>query len=259
MINRKWIYCSPLVLLLLFSVSPMAFADLYWEAEQVTKGVLGQSDETKNVKNYLTSNATRTDIGDKVTIVDFDTMTTYQLNTKDKTYIKVTFVMPKMEGEQAQVYQDIMMKDMMIKKMVMHVTSTNETKKIAGYRCRKYNVTYMFNCQYWVSKDVKEYNELKAIYNKIAKIFQENPLMKRMNILGMMDKLDGFPVQAVMNMMGGTITTTLKNIKKKSLSKNLFKVPKGYALKEWLSLDEYDGRSRRVEAYEAPITQPPDP
>ena len=86
----------------------------------------------------------------------------------------------------------------------------------------------MMNSDYWLSKDVKGYEEIKEIGKKIAGVFDENPMMKQMNIAGMMGQLDGFPVQMVMNIMKGTSTTTLKKIEKKSLDKSLFSVPEGY-------------------------------
>jgi hypothetical protein len=43
---------------------------------------------------------------------------------------------------------------------------------------------------------------------------------------------EGFPVKTESNVMGMKTTTTLKKIEKKSLSKNVFKVPGGYKIKE---------------------------
>jgi len=43
---------------------------------------------------------------------------------------------------------------------------------------------------------------------------------------------EGFPVRTVTDMMGVKSTTTLKTIQKKSLNKNLFKIPEGYKLIE---------------------------
>jgi hypothetical protein len=109
------------------------------------------------------------------------------------------------------------------------VTPTQETRQIAGYNCQKYLVSgMMMNSDYWLSKDVKGYEEVKEIGKKVSALFDENPMMKQMNIAGMMGQLDGFPVQTVMNIMKGTSTTTLKKIEKKSLDKSLFSVPEGY-------------------------------
>jgi len=124
-----------------------------------------------------------------------------------------------------------MMKNMMGS---IQVTPTQETRNIAGYNCQKYLVSggMMMNSDYWLSKDVKGYEEVKEIGKKISGVFDDNPMMKQMNIAGMMGQLDGFPVQTVMNIMQGTSTTTLKKIEKKSLDKSLFSVPEGYTLEQ---------------------------
>ena len=45
-------------------------------------------------------------------------------------------------------------------------------------------------------------------------------------------ELEGFPVQMVTKVMGGTMTNTAKKIEQKKLKKSLFGVPKGYRLVE---------------------------
>ncbi len=231
--NRKWMLCLPLALMLFLTFTPMAHADLYWETEVVSGGmpeglpknlpkqVLDQMMEqfkakTETTKNYLTSYASRTETGGMIIIMEFDTMTMYQLDPRAKTYTKINIM-----SEMGQMAEE-MMKD-------MKVTPTNETKEIAGYKCKKYNVTVMdMKSERWLSKDVKGYKEFKAINEKI---YKKHPKLRQMNMGGMSGK-EGFPVQTVSNMMGMKTTTTLKKIDKKSLSKNLFKVPGGYKLKE---------------------------
>lgn len=221
--------------LLLFSVilglmtSSAAMADLYWESDQETKGMPGRPDETKVIKTYLTAYASRTEREGQITIMNFDTKIMYHINPKAKTYQQINMAEmgkpPEMKGEKGQMQQQ-MMKNMMGN---IQVTPTQETRQIAGYNCQKYLVSgMMMNSDYWLSKDVKGYEEIKEIGKKIAGVFDENPMMKQMNIAGMMGQLDGFPVQMVMNIMKGTSTTTLKKIEKKSLDKSLFSVPEGY-------------------------------
>jgi hypothetical protein len=211
----------------------MAYADLYWESVVVSGGmpeglpknlpkqVLDQMMEqfkakTETTKNYLTSYASRTETGGMIIIMEFDTMTMYQLNPRAKTYTKISIM-----SDMGQMAEE-MMKD-------MKVTPTNETKEIAGYKCKKYNVTVMdMKSEHWVSKDVKGYKEFKAIYEKI---YKKHPKLRQMNMGGMSGK-EGFPVKTVINVMGMKTTTTLKKIEKKSLSKNLFKVPGGFKLEE---------------------------
>ncbi len=207
----------------------LAAADLYWESEQVTKGVQGQPDQTLMVKNYMTDYASRTDMEDRVTIMDFDKMVIYQLNPAAKTYMKNNMKdvgrPPGMKDEEVQAFQEMM------KKMIgeVEVVPTNEKKKIASYNCTKYELTMMATqSEYWLSKEVKGYEEMKALGRKMALVFDTNPMLKQMNIAGMMSRLDGFPVQMVTNLMGGTITSTLKKVDVKKLDKGLFNVPAGY-------------------------------
>lgn len=213
-------------------LSSVAMADLYWESDQETKGMPGHPDEVKIIKTYLSSYASRTEREGQITVMNFDTKVMYLINPKDKTYQRINMAemgkMPEMKGDKGQMQQQQqMMKSMMGN---MQVTPTDETRQIAGYNCRKYLVSgMMMKSDYWLSKDVKGYEEVKEIGKKVSAIFDENPMMKQMNIAGMMGQLDGFPVQTVMNIMNGTTTTTLKNIEEKSLDKSLFTVPEGYA------------------------------
>jgi len=216
---------------LVLMISSVAMADLYWESDQETKGMQGRPDENKVIKTYLTSYASRTEQESQITIMNFDSKLMYLINPKDKTYQQINIAEmgkpPEMKGEKGQMQQQ-MMKNMMGN---IQVTPTQETRKIAGYNCQKYLVSgMMMNSDYWLSKDVKGYEEVKEIGKKVSALFDENPMMKQMNIAGMMGQLDGFPVQTVMNIMKGTTTTTLKKIEKKSLDKSLFSVPEGYTL-----------------------------
>ncbi len=211
----------------------LAAADLYWESEQVTKGVQGQPDQTLIVKNYMTDSASRTDMEDRVTIMDFDKMVIYQLNLAAKTYTKSNMKdvgrPPGMKDEEVQAFQEMM------RKMIgeVEVVPTNDKKKIAGYTCTKYELSMMATrSEYWLSKEVKGYEEMKALGRKMALVFDTNPMLKQMNIAGMMSRLDGFPVQMVTNLMGGTITSTLKKVDLKKLDKGLFKIPAGYTLQQ---------------------------
>lgn len=236
--TSKWMWLIPLALLSFLVVSASAHADLYWESEVMTSGVpAGLEDlppqarselleefkpKTKTVKYYLTSNASRTDLSNEIIMItELDTMTMYQLNVNEKTYTK-TDLLSEMNQE--------MPKEM----MEIRVTPTSETKEIAGYKCKKYNVTMMRETsEYWLSKDVTGYKEFKAITAKFEKKLQKNPVLWKTSVIGMASQLEGFPVRTVINVMGTTTTSTLKRIEKQSLPKDLFKVPKEYKLQEF--------------------------
>jgi len=231
--NRKWMWCLPLIVILFFAFSSVVHAGLYWETVVATGGMpkglpknlpkeardqmLKQFDaKTETTKNYLTSYASRTETEGMIVIIDFNDMNMYQLDPSSKTYTKINIA-----SAMGQMPQG-MMKD-------MQITPTNETRKIAGYKCKKYIVTVMgMKSEHWLSKHVKGYKEFEAIYKKILK---KNPELKNMPMTGVAGH-EGFPVETVSNVMGMKTTTTLKKIEKKSLSKKLFEVPSGYKLRE---------------------------
>ncbi len=106
-------------------------------------------------------------------------------------------------------------------------------KKIGGYTCRKHDVTHILISagESWLSRDVDGYKEVNTIAGKIATMFKKNPTLKYINFSGITNKLDGFPVRTVIETMGCTTTISLRCIKKKPLSRDLFRVLEGYMLK----------------------------
>ena len=235
--TRKCILCLPLALIFFLTLLPMAYGDLYWVSvvktggapkglpENLPKEVRDQmlvqfKGEADTQKHYLTPYASRTETKQGITIMDFESMTMYQLNPKNKTYTKIDMT-SMMKGQMGEI----------AKKMAedSKVTRTNETKKIAGYRCRKYIVTIMgAESEYWMSKEVGGYREFEALNEKMLK---KHPEFKQMQMGGFTGK-EGFPVETVGNMMGMKTTTALEKIEEKSLSKGLFKIPAGYKLVE---------------------------
>ena len=235
--NRKFMLCLPLALIFFLTLLPMAYADLYWVSEVKTGGVpkglpenlpkevrdqmLAQfKSETHTQKHYLTRYASRTETKQGIMIMDFESMTLYQLNSKNKTYTKID-MKAMMEGKMGE----------MAKKMTegSKTTRTNDTKKIDGYQCRKYIVKIMGSeNEYWMSKDVEGFSEFEAL-NEI--MLKKHPEFKQMQMGGFTGK-EGFPVETVTNMMGVKTETVLEKIEERSLSKELFEIPAGYKLVE---------------------------
>ena len=210
-------------------------ADLYIETEQVSQGMPGQQAGTTLIKTFLSADATMTETNDQITILDFKEKMIYDIDKKTKTYTKnevEKLGMPGAEMEGADAEQQKMMQAMMQSMaQSIKVTPTNESKTINGYKCRKYIVSVMMaKTDYWVTKDIQGYDEMKSVGERTAKMFDANPMMKQMNFMAMMKELDGFTVQTQTNMMGGSITSTLKKIEQKKLGKEIFKVPAGYKL-----------------------------
>lgn len=224
------------VVLTLFLGTGMGTADIYFETEQVTQGIPGQANGSALLKQYLTMEGSRSDVQEGATIVDFNRKLIFQLDHAAKTYTRSDIAafnaLPGMGAGGDSDAQSKMLQAL-IESMAtsIKVTPTDEYREIAGYKCRKFNVTVMMaTSEYWASKDFSGYDELLAIGEKASAVFANNPMMKQMNILGLMKEIDGFPVRTVTQVMGGTVVSTLKTMQQKKLSKSLFQVPEGYTL-----------------------------
>jgi len=210
-----------------------ANADLCFITESVTNNVPNQPNGTSVQKNYFTSGACRLELGNsKVIILDYKAMKMYSIDPGTKTYTEQNLgelpglpdVSAANKGKMGEALGAL---------LAVQVTPTDEFKTIEGYRCRKYYVNAaMMNAEYWVSKDVKGYKELRSIGAKWGAITERNPMLRQINVAGMVEKLDGFPVYTVNRVMGGTVELTLKNIEQKSLAPALFIVPKDYTLRK---------------------------
>jgi hypothetical protein len=230
---KKWALCVGIMALFAGLCGPSANADLYWETENVFTNVPNQPDGATIQKYYFTSNASRVQLSDtKVIIVDYNAMQLYSLDTKTKTFTEQNLSeLPGLSGVAAADQKK--MAEMMGAVFGTQVTPTDELKTISGYKCRKYNVRIaMINGEYWVSKDVRGYRELKALGARVGAIAERNPMLRQIDIPGMVEKLGGFPVYTVTHVMGGTLASTLKKIEQKSLDPALFIVPKDYAMKK---------------------------
>jgi hypothetical protein len=230
---KKWGLCLGIVALFTGLCTPSANADLYCETENVSTNIPNQPDGTSILKYYFTHNASRVQLGDtKVIIVDYNAMRLYSLDTKAKTFTEMNLSeLPGLPGVAAA--DNKKMAEMMGAVMGTQITPTDELKTIAGYKCRKYNVRIaIVNGEYWVSKDVRGYRELRDMGAKVGSIAERNPMLRQIDIAGMVEKLGGFPVYTVHHVMGGTVASTLKKIEQKSLDPALFIVPKDYAMKK---------------------------
>lgn len=206
-------------------VSSPAGAGLYWDSTVVTKKIPGKKDGTQKSKNYVTEYATRTENGDVINIFDCETLTMYRLNAKEKTYSKANFSTTGMPAGQQEMMQKMLGE--------MTVEKTDQKKTINGHECVKHVVTLMMNStDYWVAGDMDAFTELKMIGENMSKVFEKNPMLRQINLAGMVGKLNGFPLMIEANIMGGTMTQTIKNVEKRKYEKDFFKVPKDYKLVE---------------------------
>jgi hypothetical protein len=221
-------------LLLVLSVAGPVAADLYFESEQVGRGVPGRPDGAAILKQYFTADIAMLDLGDRITIMNFKEGVFFELLKAAKTYTTGPLQHMRLQSlgidtyglEQNTLAQTVM--QAVAQRAI--VTPLGEEKTIGGYRCTNHRVQIlMSDAIYWTTREIEGYEALKALAERSAAAFAENQLLQRMNILGLIKELNGYPVMTVTRLMGGTITNTLTRVERKPLDPELFKVPAGYS------------------------------
>ena len=238
---------------LFFAVSVFA-QGLYWQTK--TEGTVAER-ATDNFAMPGKFKIVRT--GDEsegaIIIARLDKEVFWMLNPEKKTYSEMTFAeMEKMVNKAGAKLDDAMskmqeeMKDMtpeqraMVEKMMggkMHgaqraskidIQKSEKTKTIGGYSCTKYTVKQDENefMTLWVTKGVSGFDAMAADWKKFA---ERMSTMSPQSAKGMAEaykKVDGFPMQTVMNMMGQTVTTTVTTVERRSTPAKEFDIPAGY-------------------------------
>ncbi|MDR3566939.1 MAG: DUF4412 domain-containing protein [Syntrophobacteraceae bacterium] len=233
--GKKRLFYPLLLALVATFFAGQARADLYWETRSVSVNISGQSNGNSIQRYYFTPYASRVELGaGNVTIVRYKSMKLFLLNAGKRSCTEINLKklpqIPGMEGEnQKELAQ------MLGGVMGTQVHPVDRYETIAGYRCREYHVRIaIVNGEYWVSKDVEGYRELKAIGREAEEVAEYNPLFRQVDIAGLVRKLDGFPVRTVNHVMGGTVTTTLTKIVRSPLDPALFTIPRNYTMKKML-------------------------
>lgn len=218
------------VLCVFVFLGSIAFADMYYESEVTTTGApMGKSGPEKTtMKTYNNGENIRIDRGNQVTIIKLIEGKSYELDLEKKTVAEID--LSKMFGGNEQMAKaikemmDSMMKDLKVEK-------TAETKQINGYNCVKYNIGMMGTVsEYWVTKEVKGYDELKAASYKLAEKFKDNQLIQNtVGINSAMEKIDGFPIQTHIKMGSIETNTVITKINSDKIDVKMFEIPADYA------------------------------
>lgn len=132
---------------------------------------------------------------------------TMQLDRKNKTYS----VMPTGTGKDNSNGSQV------------KVTKTGETAKIAGYNCTKYVVELTVEGRpttqmLWATTEIKDF-DFKALAKQ---------RMGRDGQSMFYEQVDGVPLKVEMKMEQGNMTMEAAEIKRESLSADLFKIPAGF-------------------------------
>ncbi len=238
-----------MLLCLALLIAGSAFSQgLYWES--TTTG--GPFKDKENLsQNFAMPRMFKVVNPMMVMILRMDQEKIYNVDPAKKTYSEMTFAemeaYAKRSGDKMAQYKDKIknMPPEQRKKMEamtgmmgggadvpVEVSATGEKKKVGGFSCTKYLMKRGDKelMAMWVTKDVAGFDNLRKDWMEFGK-----RMASLTNMAGLGEayqKIDGFPMETDMDMMGTTMTTVVTKVEKRSTPAGEFSVPAGFTRTE---------------------------
>jgi hypothetical protein len=219
---------------------------LYWES--TTSG--GPLKDKENIsQNYAMPRMFKIVNPTTVMILRMDQEKIYNVDPAKKTYSEMTFAdmeaYAKKAGDKMAQYREKIknMPPEQRKQMeamtgmmggtdgAVEISATGEKKSVGGFACTKYVMKRGGKemMTLWVTKDVTGFDNLRKDWIEFGK-----RMAALTNMSGLGDayqKVDGFPMETDMDMMG-KMTTVVTKVEKRSTPASEFSVPAGYTKTE---------------------------
>lgn len=187
----------------------------------------------------------------QVMIVRLDREMMYAIDMQKKTYWQMTFAemeammkkagakmdaamaemeesLKNMPPEQRKAVEQMMGKQMMglAKGGKIDVTTTGETKSVAGYTCRKYVATRDGEqlVTVWVTKELKSFESLQNDWRAFNKRLLAMNMSVGKPLMEAFQKFDGFPMETTI----AGVNTVVTKVEERSISQGEFEVPAGF-------------------------------
>jgi hypothetical protein len=233
--------------LLLLGVLPAIGQGLYWESA-TTGGPLG--DKGSVSQNYAMPRMFKIVSPTKIMILRMDQEKIYDCDPAKKTYSEMTFAemeayakkasdkmaefrekIKNMPPEQRKQMESLGAMMGGGKDTPVEITATGDTKTIGGYACKKFVMTRSGKemATMWVTNDVTGFDNLRKDWMEFGK-----RMATLTNMTGLGDayqKMNGFPMETDMDMMG-KMTTVVTKVEKRSTPAGEFSVPAGFTKTE---------------------------
>jgi len=243
--KKNFIIILSFILVLSFSVQ----ADIFMKQKDHTDGmsVMGQQQPATDVIQniWISKDKIKTESEEKSVIILLEKKIMYVFNHAQKTYFEVPMDFGKMmeqsvkgnEGADKEEMQNYMKMAQGMMKFEITVNTTNETKKINKWNCKKYDQIMKMGMGP-ITSEVWATEELKMDYNLYAKfsaaMMSMQPGFKDSfsKAIKEMEKIKGVPVltKTSMKMMGMEMKSSqeLLEFKEGTAPKGTFDIPKGY-------------------------------
>lgn len=228
--SRKFTWFLLILLMSVFAVSSLLFADIYVEQQMKTSAMMGKPGRTTTQRIWITKDMMRSeDVGSKqVMIVRLDKNLIWMIDLERKTYRELTID----EFKQMMGMARAMMRG---EKAEVELTETGKKMKIKGWNCYEVRLTMKggtnMETSMWLTKDIaipwEEYQKYMELFG--GQFYGPKVMEKWKN-------LRGYPIRShgKMNMMGMEMETETEvmTVRTTPIPKSVFELPPGLTKEE---------------------------
>ncbi len=237
-----------LLMTLLFSLSAYGQAqsqELTWDFVKVTRDIYG-NEQSDTITYSVNSEISKIESANEIIYIDYAKYALYRYNKLDRSCVGFPLNSNK-TNEPVNTKENLRKRSIALVSSLKLLTTT-EHKEIAHYNCSLKHIMFgadlalfqmvaplvvtEFNqkftesmVSYCVSDEVVGFSTLLNIAQKRSDVFKNNPLLRQFDIVGLLEILEGFPVQITHKFQETTSVTTLLNKPSLTNDKKLFLLP----------------------------------
>ena len=216
-----------------------------WEFTQTIRDSLGQ-EKNEHITYLISPQVTKIRYSNEIIYINYHKHILYRYNKADKVCLK--FPLISNNKNKPTDTEEALKKRNISAISSLKVFSTTERKEIAQYDCSLKHVMYgadlaMFQMVaplvahefgqsftesmvgYYVSDEVFGLHTLYKIAQKRSDVFNNNPLLRQIDIVGLLEILNGFPVQINQKLRDTDSVTTLLGNPEPNKDNTLFILP----------------------------------
>lgn len=219
--------------------------ELTWQFARVTRGI-HSGEQSDTITYFVNSDISKIEYTNEIIYIDYAKYTLHRYNKLDK--FCIGFPLRSNKTNELSDTPGKLKRNSISLVSSLKLFTTTEHKKISSYNCSLKQILFgadlakfqmvaplvvkEFNQQftesmvsYSVSDEVPGFRILLNIAHKRNHVFKNNPLLRQIDIVGLLEILNGFPVQITRKFRGTQSVITLKDKPTQSDSKESFLLP----------------------------------
>jgi len=187
--------------------------------------------------------------GNETVFIDYEQLRLYRYRKSENSCKSFPLNNPAQTVQESTGREEIALQRMSKLLGSFKVIATDERRKIKNYKCLKKHILFASDLSfsqmvispvikqfgqdftesmvtYWVTRDIDGFETLLKIARRHKEIYKANPLLRQIDIVGLVEVLEGVPVKIKKKIQKDTEEYTLLSVERTSEKDEVFNLPK---------------------------------